>query len=236
MAATDDTIFPVQSPGKAKQARMWVYVGDPDHPYNVFDFTLNRGRDGPKQFLKDYTEVLLADAYGGYYGVVAGNGITCAGCMKLMRDGSSSTLQKTAPEIRARGDSPDGQALCHREPGPEVSVSERLDILGRAVGSGAGRAAAETAPVEEQLLPKHPMAEAVNYTLRQWAELTVVPLDGRGAHRQQREPVDEADCVEPEQILFVGQLAQGAYSNPGQPRPGFAADTPIRSCISRSCW
>ncbi len=29
---------------------MWVYVGDEDHPYNVFDFTLNRSRDGPKNF------------------------------------------------------------------------------------------------------------------------------------------------------------------------------------------
>ena len=52
---------------------MWVYVGDAAHPYNVFDFTLNRSRDGPQQFLKDYRQVLLADAYGGYNGVVAGN-------------------------------------------------------------------------------------------------------------------------------------------------------------------
>jgi len=33
-----------------------------------------------KEFLKDYTEILLADAYGGYNGVVAGNAITRAGC------------------------------------------------------------------------------------------------------------------------------------------------------------
>jgi hypothetical protein len=45
--------------------------GDDAHPYNVFDFTLNRGRDGPKYFLKDYRQVLLADAHGGYNGVVA---------------------------------------------------------------------------------------------------------------------------------------------------------------------
>src|SRR3989454_5472048 len=77
VVATDDTILPMLSPGKTKRARMWVYVGDPDHPYNVFDFTLDRGRDGPKQFLKDYTQVLLADAYDG---VVAGNAITRAGC------------------------------------------------------------------------------------------------------------------------------------------------------------
>ena len=29
---------------------MWVYVGDAAHAYNVFDFTLNCGRDGPFRF------------------------------------------------------------------------------------------------------------------------------------------------------------------------------------------
>jgi transposase len=80
VVATDDTIMPMLAKGKAAKARMWVYVGDEAGPYNIFDFTLNRGRDGPKYFLKDYRQVLLADAYGGYNGVVAGNQITRAGC------------------------------------------------------------------------------------------------------------------------------------------------------------
>jgi transposase len=74
VVATDDTIMPMLSKGKTTNARMWVYVGDDGYPYNVFDFTLNRGRDGPKYFLKDYRQVLLADAYGGYNGVV-GRGV-----------------------------------------------------------------------------------------------------------------------------------------------------------------
>ena len=73
VVATDDTIMPMLNTGKTANARMWVYVGDQAHPYNVFNFTLDRGRDGPKYFLKDYDQVLLADAYGGYNGVVAGN-------------------------------------------------------------------------------------------------------------------------------------------------------------------
>ena len=80
VVATDDTIMPMLAKGKTANARMWVYVGDEAGPYNIFDFTLNRGRDGPKYFLQDYRQILLADAYGGYNGVVAGNGITRAGC------------------------------------------------------------------------------------------------------------------------------------------------------------
>jgi hypothetical protein len=34
---------------------------------------LRNGRDGPKYFLRDYRQILLADGYGGYNGVVAGN-------------------------------------------------------------------------------------------------------------------------------------------------------------------
>ena len=56
VVATDDTVFPMLGPGQTQSTRMWVYVGDEANPYNVFDFTLNRGREGPKEFLKDYTK------------------------------------------------------------------------------------------------------------------------------------------------------------------------------------
>jgi transposase len=32
VVATDETTMPMQSPGQAHPARMWVYVGDPAHP------------------------------------------------------------------------------------------------------------------------------------------------------------------------------------------------------------
>ena len=79
---------------------MWVYVGDEHNPYNVFDFTLNRGRDGPVKFLKDYKQTLLADAYGGYDGVVVGNDITRAGCWAHARR-KFVDAEKTHPAIAA---------------------------------------------------------------------------------------------------------------------------------------
>ena len=38
--ATDDTVMPLLQPGRAKQARMWFYLGDESQPYNVFDFSV----------------------------------------------------------------------------------------------------------------------------------------------------------------------------------------------------
>jgi transposase len=60
---------------------LFRFAGTP----NAFDFTMDRGRDGPKRFLKDYGQLLLADGYAGYNGVVAGNAITRAGCWAHMK-------------------------------------------------------------------------------------------------------------------------------------------------------
>lgn len=49
VVVTDDTIMSMLSKEKCVNARMWVYVGDDVHPYNIF-FTLNRGPDGPEVF------------------------------------------------------------------------------------------------------------------------------------------------------------------------------------------
>src|SRR5437899_12170880 len=101
VVATDDTVQPMLSPGQTQPARMWVYVGDEANPYNVFDFTLNRSREGPKEFLKDYTQVSLADAYGGYNGVVAGNAITRAGCWSHASRKLGEATKSAAEHARA---------------------------------------------------------------------------------------------------------------------------------------
>jgi transposase len=40
-------------------------VGDGEHPYTVYDYTPNRSRDGPEEFLKAFRGYLQADAYSG---------------------------------------------------------------------------------------------------------------------------------------------------------------------------
>lgn len=207
--ATDDTILPRLSLGKTVPARMWVYVGDADQPYNVFHFTLNRGRDGPRHFLQDYQQILLADAYGGYNGVVAGNAITRAGCWAHARR-KLLEAEKTAPQIA-------GEALAWvrglygvEKQAKEFSVAERLQLR-----------QAQSAPIldtlhekfltwKEQLLPKHPMAEALNYALNQWAPLKVfcsdgaVPIDNNVSEREMKRMV-----LTRKNSLFVGNERGG---------------------------
>jgi hypothetical protein len=177
VVATDDTIMPMQSKGKTTNARMWVYVGDDDNPYNVFDFTLNRGRDGPKYFLKDYRHVLLADAYGGYNGVVAGNAITRAGCWAHMRR-KVIEAEKAAPEIAREAIELVRALYVVEKQAKDLSATARLELRQEESAPVLALLREKLLEWKQQLLPKHPMAEAVNYALGQWTELNVFCSDG----------------------------------------------------------
>ena len=175
--ATDDTILPLLAPGRARQARMWIYLGDQTQPYNVFDFTMSRSRDGPKRFLKDFRNTLLADAYGGYDGIVVEQDLRRAGCWSHARR-KFVDAHPTAPDLAC--------AILR-------SIKSLFDIEARARGlSNEDRLEmrqAESRPlldglhalfVEQKatLLPKHPMAQAMGYALNAWAELTLFASDG----------------------------------------------------------
>jgi len=209
VVGTDDTIMPMLSSGKAANARMWVYVGDDAHPHNVFHFTLNRGRDGPKYFLKDYREVLLADAYGGYNGVVAGNKITRAGCWAHLRR-KVIEAEKSAPEIAREAIEMMRAPYVVEKHARDSSIAERLDLRRKQSAQVLVLLRQKLLTWKEQLLPKHPMAEAVNYALGQWEALNVfcsdgaVPIDNNVSEREMKRVV-----LNRKNSLFVGNARGG---------------------------
>ena len=209
VVATDDTVQPMLSPGQTQPARMWVYVGDEANPYNVFDFTLNRSREGPKEFLKDYTQVLLADAYGGYNGVVAGNAITRAGCWSHARR-KFVEVEKSAPEIAREAVALMDALFAVERQAKDISVSERLELRQKQSVPILAELHRKLLIWKDQLLPKHLMADAVNYTLGQWEALTVfttdgaVPIDNNVSEREMKRIV-----LNRKNSLFVGNPRGG---------------------------
>lgn len=174
--ATDDTVMPMQHPGRTKKSRMWIYRGDASHPYNVFEFTVSHSRDGPASFLKGFRNTLLADAYGGYDGIVLSQELPRAGCWAHARrkfiDCQAAAPQVTHAILR----------LIKRLFRLESSLKD-LDAAER-----LRRRRAEAVPLLEslhallleqkaQLLPKHPLTEAIQYTLNQWSALTLFVTD-----------------------------------------------------------
>jgi transposase len=210
--STDDTVMPMLAPGsgKTKQGRMWIYIGDDDHPYNLFDFTLSRSRDGPVKFLSDYNQTLLADGYGGYDGVVTRSGITRAGCWAHARR-KFVDAEKAHPAI-AR----DAVALIKRlyaieDQGRLLSTGDRLRLRQSQSTPILRELHERLLTWKDELLPKHPMAEAVNYTLNQWQALSVfasdgaVAIDNNASERQIKRIV-----LNRKNSLFVGNQRGGA--------------------------
>jgi transposase len=206
---TDDTVMPMLWPGKTKQARMWVYVGDQHNPYNVFDFTLGRGRDGPVKFLRGYKQTLLADAYGGYDGVVVGNAILRAGCWAHGRR-KFVDAEKTHPAIAQEAVGLIRQLYTVEDQAKGKSDEDRLYLRQSHTQPILARLRDRLWTWKDQLLPKHPMAEAVGYVLNQWDELNVfaadgaVPIDNNISEREMKRIV-----LNRKNSLFVGNERGG---------------------------
>lgn len=211
LIATDDTILPMQAPEKNTSARIWIYRGDEEHPYNVFDFTRSRSRDGPAKFLAGYNQVLLADAYGGYEGICLEGGMTQAGCwsharrkvvdsrvlMPAIGDGALDLIGRLfAVERQAdrEGLSPENRLALRQE--KSVPVVEELHE--------------KLTTWKSQLLPKHPMAGALGYIQNQWRPLTVFTRDGKiPIHNNLAEQQMKRMALIRKNVLMVGNERGG---------------------------
>jgi transposase len=206
---TDDTVMPMLAPQKTKQARMWVYIGDAANPYDIFQFTLSRSRDGPAAFLKDYKRTLLADAYGGYDGVVVGNDMTRAGCWAHARR-KFVDAEKSHPQIAAEAVGWIKRLYAVEERGKVLDVPARFALRQQESTPILSSLKDRLFTWHDQLLPKHPMSEAVGYVLNQWEELSVftadgaVPLDNNTSEREMKRIV-----LNRKNSLFVGNERGG---------------------------
>lgn len=178
---TDDTRVPVQDEqvrGKCKSGRLWVYLGDQTHPYDVYQYTPDRTRAGPQGFLAQYKGYLQADAYGGYDGVYHKGNVIEVACWAHARrkffDAKETDGRRSVQMLEMVR-----QLYAVEEEG-------RLDKLGtgKQLGHDARRELRQhkSVPIlakikswldtESQLvLPRSPMAGAIGYTLNQWDAL-----------------------------------------------------------------
>lgn len=181
---TDDTTVKMLAPGKTKTCRFWVYLGDAQHAYSVFDFTESRSRDGPAKFLEGFSGYLQADAYGGYDGLYLGNsgaggGVTEVACLAHCRRywwEARTTDSRRAHEALAMI----GRLYALEETYREQSVTG--DALTAARQSHAVPILDEfEAWLERErstVLPKSPIGKAFTYTRNQWTALRRYTEDG----------------------------------------------------------
>lgn len=181
---TDDTPVNVRGPGGKYQGRFWVYVGDGQHPYTVYDFTPSRRRDGPAAFLDGFAgtnenpRYLQADAFGGYDGIYAAEAsvleVACwAHTRRKFYDARNSDVNR-AHQVLAwvrmlydvERDAKGFDAQQRRDLRLERSKPV-LDRMKQWLDSQQGR-----------VLPKSPIGEAVTYAQNQWKALLRYLDDG----------------------------------------------------------
>ena len=235
---TDDTPVDVHTDHGNHQARFWVYAGDREHPYTVYDFTWTRGgEDGPRKFLDGYAGILQADAYGGYDALFKKDErqpqkipLTEAGCNTHARRyffeakdedpvlaqrilGFYKKLYEVEREAKDRW-----PALCQPRP-------ESTELAQAAAGRQALRSD-KSKPVMNELenlleelrrqgspLPKSGLGKAVGYALSNWEALSLFLED----------PLVEIDNNAAERALRPLCLGRKNWLHLGSRRGGRAA-------------
>jgi transposase len=188
---TDDTTVAVrdESLSNHRYGRLWNYIGDAAHPGIVFDYTRTHARDGPATFLKGFQGFLQADAYGGYDGIYTGSKGTIieVGCWAHARN-KFKDADSTDPERVLAAKAWVRKLYDVEDEAHAVSAAQQL--------TGAEAAAVrlrlrqeKSVPLlislrawlvaqKEQVLPKSPIAAAINYVLNQWQALNRYTTDG----------------------------------------------------------
>jgi transposase len=179
---TDDTHVTVlggEKPGSSK-GRFWVYIGPSALPYDVYDFTEDRKRDGPSRFLANYAGYLQADAFSGYDGIYTGSGgqiieVACwAHARRKFFDARSSSpaeaslilqMIRRLYEVEDRARPLDDDARLALRQTESVLILERIRV--------------ELDRLSLKLLPKSSLAQAMTYALNQWQALCRYTEDGR---------------------------------------------------------
>jgi transposase len=170
---TDDTAIPIKSKkrkGATYNGYLWAYIDDQKDV--VFDFTPTRSRDGPINFLGNYSGYVQADAYSGYDEFFRVSGATEVGCHSHARRKFEYALDSD-PVRAARmmvlwGRLYDTERIARDENYDDEQLLEIRQTQAKAIF-------AEIKPLLEeykhQVLPKGPMGKAISYALNQWEAL-----------------------------------------------------------------
>jgi transposase len=168
---------------------MWTYVGDRDHPLNVFDFCRDHSGRGIDAFLKDqgYRGYLNADAHNVYDHLFVSGAIVEVGCWAHCRRNFYDA--KESDPARAHLAMARIRQLYEVEAQAKQIMAAR-NLLGSEADALRRQMRQETSlgvvtdlchwllEEEPKVLPKSPIGQAIAYALRHWQALTRYLGDG----------------------------------------------------------
>jgi transposase len=176
---SDDSPVRLLEPGlgKTRQARVWSYCGSLLHRQIVYEFTESREQKWPKDFLKGYKGVLQVDAYPGYSALFELDRIIAAYCWAHARrkyieaeetDKERSQIALAfigrlyAIEREIKGISPKRKKRVRRSRATKILMRFK-EWLDREI---------------QNVLPKSPIGQAIQYTRGHWEGLLTYTKNG----------------------------------------------------------
>ncbi len=173
----DDAADDPQGRRQARLGRLWVWVGDKDHPHTVFDYTPDRKGEGPLAFLGTWKGYLQADAYAGYDALYEKRGVVEVACWAHTR--RKFFEAKATDKVRCL----EAMAYIHKLYEVERMAKGEEAAKRRALRQEHSKPVLEAfkAWLDAQalvVLPKSALGGAIGYALRQWKALVVYVEDG----------------------------------------------------------
>jgi hypothetical protein len=170
---TDDTKIPVKNKnrkGSTYNGYLWTYIDDQGNV--VFDFTPNRSRNGPIQFLGDYRGYVQADAYSGYDELFRKGNAIEVGCNSHARRKFEYALDSD-PVRAARMMVLWGKLYEIEKRAKEENYSDEQLLAARQTEALPifGEIQLVLNEYKDQVLPKSPMGKAITYAFNQWDAL-----------------------------------------------------------------
>ena len=178
---TDDTVIPLleKGRGRTRKARMWVYVrGGTGPPLVAYDFTRDRRRERPLEYLKGFTGYVHADAYSGYDELFSQPQITEVGCWTHARRKFHEALTvqpERASEVLVRIQKVYRWEEQFRQLSPAERHAARLEKVRPILDSLLGR----VEQIWQEVIPSDPLRKACDYVLNQREALRRFLDDGR---------------------------------------------------------
>lgn len=176
---TDDTPVPVQDRdrNKTRLGRVWVYMGDKNHPFTVFDYTASRSRDGPVAFLNGFKGHLQADAFSGYDVIYAGGRVIEVACWAHARR-KFVEAEKTDPQRAYSAVAMIRLLYDVENEARDLDAEARCALRQEKSLPRLGQIKTWSEKQKPEVLPKSPIGAAINYALSNWEALTVYTSDG----------------------------------------------------------
>lgn len=178
---TDDSVIPLleSGRGKTRKARLWVYVrGGPGPPLTAYDFTTDRCKGRPLEYLGTYQGKIHADAYGGYDELFTQDGVDEIGCWCHARRGFDEAMTsrpREASEILALIRRMYAFEKEFRGLEPEVRHQRRQTTVRPIVEATLER----VEELSSTTVPSEPLCKAINYVCNQSEALQRFLEDGR---------------------------------------------------------